>query len=177
MRRLLRRISISWRDLSRAVCQYPSDIDTLVLFPSPPVRQVEDRARLLDRIQCPQCFRQDHSLLRLVEGFPERMAEGPSDKNGPRRFDLLRVSPYDRNPDRRDTLLFYFSLYQSHGLVANASPGGQQDDVDLVVLELPCDLACCCVYQRRDMPSNDMPHETVMLVRKMPDEPFLFEFL
>ena len=161
----------------RAVCKDPSDIYILVLFPSPPVRQVEDRARLLDRIQCPQCFRQDHPLLSFVERLSERMSEGPSEKNGPRRFDLLRIIPYDRNADRREPLLLDLPLYQSHGLVADASPWYKQDDIDFVALQPPCDLASCCADQRENMSSGDVPHEPVVQVRNTPDEPFLSEFL
>ncbi len=58
------------------------------------------------------------------------MTERPSQKNGPRRPYVLRIFSHDGNADRGNTRSLDLALYQSNGLIADASPGGQEHDID-----------------------------------------------
>jgi len=77
------------------------------------------------------------------------MTEWPSQKNGPGRLDLLGIFPDDRYADCRDPLFFYFALYQSHGLIADASSGCQDNDIYIIFFQSISDLGCTLINQRK----------------------------
>jgi hypothetical protein len=122
---LAKTVSDHFQGSLQAPCKNDIDSSTIVFFSTPFVRQFNDRTRFLYGVQCPQCFCQHYLLLYSVKWRAEWMTEWPSQENSPRRLDLLGILPNDRYSDCRNPLFFYFTLYQSHGLVANASSGCQ----------------------------------------------------
>jgi len=73
-------------------------------------------------------------MLYRLERFTERMSERPSEKNGPRRLDCFGIFTDNRDAYRRDAGFFYHPLYQSDGLITNASGGSQQNNIHAVRL-------------------------------------------
>lgn len=58
-----------------------------------------------------------------------------------------------------DAEIFNGTLDQSHGLIADASGGGEDYDVYLIVLEHGCDLWCGFMNKGVDVGTYDMTHK------------------
>ncbi len=144
---------------------------------APPAEgQGYDLSRRADRVKRLQGFQDHGALLPGVARFAQRVAEGPFDEDGARRLHLLTVLANDRHPDGGDPGLFDRSLDQSHGLIADASGGGQQDQVDAVPAEPVRDLPGRGADQGGDVPAVDMPHEGVVALGQLADDAFLLQF-
>ena len=106
---------------------------TLIIIPPPTKRQINNLPRSSSRIKHPEGLQNHSPLLLDITRLTERMSKRPLDVNGPWRPHLFCVFAHDRYPDCRDAGFFNLSLDQSHGLVADASGGGQQDHVNFVL--------------------------------------------
>lgn len=102
---------------------------------SPLEGQVYDFTGLLDAVERLKCFEQDGSLLWPVACFAQGMAKGPLEENRAGRAHFFAVITDYRHADGRNACSFNLSLDQPHGLVADPSGRGHQDNVDLVCLE------------------------------------------
>lgn len=150
----------------------------VVIFFAPPAkRQVDNNAWLFNLIKRTQSLIHDRPLLLNVARFTKRVAEGPTQKDGAWRLNLFRIFSNDRNPDCGDPDFFNFSLYQSHGLIADASGRGQKNQIDLIGFEFACDLPGGFFDQRHDVPTIDMPHEGIMGCCQTADHPFVDQFI
>ena len=110
-------------------------------------------------------------MLLDIARLTERVSKRPLDVNGPWRLHLFCVFAHDRYPDCRDAGFFNLSLDQSHGLVADASGGGQQDHVNFVLSKFFDDLPGGFADQRGDVMPVNMSHEGVVAVSQVTDGP------
>lgn len=129
---------------------------------TPAKGKVNDLARSDDRVEGLERFKNDCALLFDVARFAEWMTERPLQVNAARRLDLLRVLTHNCDPHGRNAGFFNLSLYQSHGLIADASRRGEQDHVDLGLLELINHLLGSLTNQGGDMSSVYMAHEGIV---------------
>ncbi len=133
-------------------------VDTVVVAP-PFEWQIENLAWDRDGVEGSECFQNNNALLLRIPWFAERVTKRPLQVNASWRLYLFRVLTYDRYSHGGDSSFFDLSLYQSHGLIADASSRGEQDDVNLVLLEFFNDLFCCLPDQGGNVPAVDMAHE------------------
>ncbi|GEM_PF-2182537 len=133
-------------------------VGTIVVAP-PLEWQVDDFARGGYRVKGLKGFQYNCALLSHISRFAERVTERPFQVNAAWRLYLLRVLTHDCYSHGSDSSFFDLSLYQSHGLIADASSRGEQDDVNLVLPEFFHDLFCCLSNQGGNMPAVDMAHE------------------
>lgn len=111
----------------------PRFLVAVVIIPPPTKRQINNLPRSSSRIKHPEGLENHGPLLLDIARLTERVSKRPLDVNGPWRLHLFCVFAHDRYPDCRDAGFFNLSLDQSHGLVADASGGGQQDHVNFVL--------------------------------------------
>ena len=111
----------------------PRLLVTVIIIPPPTKRQINNLPRSSSRIKHPEGLENHGPLLLDIARLTERVSKRPLDVNGPWRLHLFCVFTHDRYPDCRDAGFFNLSLDQSHGLVADASGGGQQDHVNFVL--------------------------------------------
>jgi len=149
----------------------------LIFFSFPSERDIDDRPRFTYRVKRMKCLRQYCTLLCSLKRLPEGMTERPFQKNGSWRFDLPRVFSHNRYPDRRDPLPLNFPLYESHGLVAYASPGRQQDGINVILLQSPRDIGGSTADERKDVSTCYMSHKTIMDIRQATNDSFFLELL
>ncbi len=71
------------------------NVDVLVPFSAPVVRQIGDLSRSGHAAESPKGLGKDHALLQKIEGFAEGMTKGPAQIHGPRRLHFLGVLPHD----------------------------------------------------------------------------------
>jgi len=96
----------------------------VIIFPPPAKRQINNSARLFNLIKSPQGFKQYGPLLQNIAWLTDRMAKGPAQIYGARRFNLFSILSDDRNADGGNSDFFDFSLDQSDRLIADASGRG-----------------------------------------------------
>ncbi len=89
--------------------------------------EVDDLPGGGDGIEGLEGFEEDRPLLADVPRFAEGMAEGPMEVDAARRAYLLGVLAHDGNADGGDAGFLDGPLHQSHGLIAETSGRGQQD--------------------------------------------------
>ena len=111
----------------------PRFLVAVVIISPPTKRQINNLPWSSSRIKHPEGLQNHGPLLLDIARLTERVSKRPLDVNGPWRLYLFCVFAHDRYPDSRDTGFFNLSLDQSHGLVADASGGGQQDHVNFVL--------------------------------------------
>ena len=127
---------------------------------APPLEwQVDNLSRGGDGVKGLEGFQNNSTLLLHIPRFAERVTKRPFQVNTAWWLYLFRVLTNDRYPHGGDSSFFDLSLYQSHGLIADASGWSQQDYIDLVLPEFLYDLFCCLSDQGGNMPAVDMAHE------------------
>lgn len=97
------------------------------------------------------------------------MSEGPVEIDRSGRLYLERILAHNRDPDGGDSLPLDLPLDKSHGLIADASPRGKQNDIHAVLPEFPGDVRSAPVDERYDVLPDNVPHEPVMPVGKPAD--------
>jgi hypothetical protein len=78
-----------------AGCQDFADNSKVIMFPFPPVRQINNLSWLHNGAQCPECLGQDDLLLGGFERFTKGMAERPSKEDSSRWFHAGRILSHD----------------------------------------------------------------------------------
>jgi len=112
-------------------------------------------------------------LLLSVARLTQRMPERPVQRHAARRLDFLGISSDDRNPNSCDADPFNLSLNQSDRLIAEPSGRGQQDQVDLILLEPLRHFPGGLLDQGDDVRPIDMAHEAVMGFCQPAEQPFV----
>ena len=140
---------------------------------SPAKRQVNNLARRSDPVKSLEGFKNDRPLLLNLARFTQRMAERPFQVNAAWRLNLFRVLPNNGDANGGDTGFFNLSLYQSHGLIADASGRGEQNHVDLVLFEPLHHFLGCLSDQGGNVTTVDVAHEGVVGVGQLPYNAFL----
>ena len=105
------------------------------------------------------------------------MAERPFQVNTAWRLNLFRILPNDGDAYGGDAGFFDLSLYQSHGLIADASSRGKQDHVNLVLFESFHHLLGALTYQSGNVATVYVAHEGVVGVGQLTDHTFLLQLL
>jgi hypothetical protein len=98
-------------------------VDTIVIAP-PFEWQIDNLARGGDGVEGPEGFQNNSALLSHIPWFAERVTKRPFQINAAWRLYLFSVLTYDRDSHGGDASFFDLSLYQSHGLIADASSRG-----------------------------------------------------
>ena len=141
---------------------------------TPPAKgQVDNLTWHGNRVESFQGFQNHDTLLFDVARFTQWMAKGPAQEDRARWLHLLGELTHDRYPDGGDAGFLYFSLDQSHGLIADTSGRGQQDDVDLVLPEFSDHLFCRLFDQGGDMATVNMAHERIVRAGQSANDAFL----
>ena len=146
-------------------------------MPPPAKRQINDFTRSGDPVKSLEGFKNNSALLLNLARFTQRMAERPFQVNAPWRLNLFRVLPNNGDANGGDSGFFNLSLYQSHGLIADASGRGEQDHVDLVLFEPLYHLLGGLSDQTGNVATVDVAHEGVVGVGQLTDNAFLLQFL
>jgi hypothetical protein len=145
---------------------------------SPPTkRQINNLTRSGDSIESPESLKNNSPLLLNFTRFTKRMAKGPLQVDAARRLNLLSVLPNDGDANGGDAGFFNLSLYQSHGLIADASSRGEQDNVDLVLFESFHHLLSGLANQGGNVATVDVAHERVVCFGELTDHAFFLKFL
>ena len=142
-------------------------------MPPPPEGQINNLTRCSDAVERPESFQHDCTLLFNLARFTKWVAEGPLQVDASWRLNLFCVLPNDGDANGGDTGFFNFSLYQSHGLIADASSRGQQDDVDLILSEPFHHLFCYLPDQGGNVSTVDVAHEGVVGVGQLANHTLL----
>lgn len=90
-----------------------------------------------------------------------RMSQREIDQQRTRRLHVGGHLGAHGDRHRADPRLLHGSLNQSHGLVADASGGGQKRDVDFSTMELIHDGRSRIRYERVHAAAGDVPHQAV----------------
>lgn len=128
-------------------------------MPPPAKRQINNLTRCRDFIKSFQGLKHNGSLLLSLARLAKRMAKGPLQIDAARWLHLLRVFPNDGYAHGGNAGFLNFSLYQSHGLIADASSRCEQDQIHLILLESFCDIPGRLADQGGDVASVNMAHE------------------
>ena len=146
-------------------------------MPSPTKRQIDNLSRSCNPVKSFKGFKNNCPLLLNVARFTKRMTERPFQVNAAWWLNLFRILPNDGDTYGGDTGFFNLSLYQSHGLIADASSRGEQDHVDLVLFESLHHLLGGLSDQSGNVATVDVAHERVVGVGQLTDNAFLLQFL
>jgi len=145
----------------------------IVIVPPPAEGQIDNRTGRSDGIEGLQGFQDDGALLPDVPRFAQRVAKWPTQEHGAWRPYFFSEFPHDRYADGGNAGFFNLSLDQSHGLIADASGGGQQDDVDLIQPEFFRHLFCRAADQGDNVFTVNMAHEGIVRVGKPANQALL----
>ena len=146
-------------------------------MPPPTKRQIDNLSRSCNLVKSFKGFKNNCPLLLNVARFTKRMTERPFQVNAAWRLNLFRVLPNNGDANGGDTGFFNLSLYQSHGLIADASSRGEKDHVDLVLFEPLHHLLSGLANQGRNVSTVNMAHEGVVGFDQLTDNAFLLQFL
>lgn len=146
---------------------------TLIIMPAPTKRQINNLAWSFDPVKSFEGFQNNSPLLLNVARFTKRMAERPLQVNAARRLNLFCVLTNNGDANCGDAGFFNLSLYQSHGLIADASGRGEQNHVNLVLFKSLHDLLGGLSDQGGDVATVNVTHERVVGVGQLPDNTFL----
>jgi hypothetical protein len=130
-------------------------------MPSPDVARFQNRPWFLDGLKTLERVEQDRPLLLYVGSLPKGMSEGIAQGEGSRRLDSLCDFLLERDADGRDAFGFDYPLDQAHGLIAEASRGGEKNGLGPVSNEALGDLGGCLLYESFQMRPVDVAHETI----------------
>ena len=142
-------------------------------MPPPTKRQVNNLTRRGDPVKSFEGFENNRPLLLDVARFTKRMTEWPFQVNTAWRLNLFCVLPNNGDANSSDTGFFNLSLYQSHGLIADASRRGEQDDVNLVLFQSLHHLLRGLSDQGGDVATVDVAHKRIVGVGQLSDNTFL----
>jgi len=146
-------------------------------MPPPAKRQINYLTRSGDTVKSLKGFKNNSPLLLNLSRFAKRMTERPFQVNAAWWLNLFRILPNDGDTYGGDTGFFNLSLYQSHGLIADASSRGEQDHVDLVLFESLHHLLGGLSDQSGNVATVDVAHERVVGVGQLTDNAFLLQLL
>ena len=146
-------------------------------MPPPAKRQINYLTRSGDTVKSLKGFKNNSPLLLNLSRFAKRMTERPFQVNAAWWLNLFRILPNDGDTHGGDTGFFNLSLYQSHGLIADASSRGEQDHVDLVLFESLHHLLGGLSDQSGNVATIDVAHERVVGVGQLTDNAFLLQLL
>ena len=146
-------------------------------MPPPAKWQINYLTRSGDPVKSFKGFKHNCPLLLNVARFTKGMAERPFQVNAAWRLNFFRVLPNNGDANGGDTGFFNLSLYQSHGLIADASSRGEQDQVDLVLFELLHHILSGLANQGRNVSTVNMAHEGVVGFGQLTDDTFLLQLL
>ena len=146
-------------------------------MPPPAKRQINDLTRSGDTVKSLKGLKNNSPLLLNLSRFTKRMTERPFQVNATWRLNLFRVLPNNGDANGGDSGFFNLSLYQSHGLIADASGRGEQDHVDLVLFEPLSHLLGGLSDQAGNVATVDVAHEGVVGVGQLTDHAFLLQLL
>jgi len=102
--------------------------------------------------------------------FAQGVAEGLVHKNCSRWPDFLRILPHKGDADGRYAGGFNGALNQSHGLIADPSPRGQQHGVNAIARNHGGHFRGLFFRQIMDVAVHDMAHEAVVFFCNPPDD-------
>jgi hypothetical protein len=145
----------------------------LIIMPSPTKRQINYLTRSCNPVKSFKGFKNNCPLLLNVARFTKRMTERPFQVNAAWRLNLFRILPNNGDANGGDTGFFNLSLYQSHGLIADASSRGEEDHVNLVLFEPLHHLLSGLANQGRNMSTVNMSHEGVVDFGQLTNDAFL----
>jgi len=145
----------------------------LIIMPPPAKWQIDNLTRSSDPVKSFKGFKNNRPLLLNVARFTKRMTERPFQVNAAWRLNFFCVLPNNGDANGGDTGFFNLSLYQSHGLIADASSRGEQDHVDLVLFEPLHHLLSGLANQGRNMSTVNMSHEGVVDSGQLTNDAFL----
>lgn len=127
--------------------------------PTPRPAHIDDGSGRFNGIKRLESFTENSGLLIPAAGLTQRMAEWPTQEDRSRWFDFFGIGTVEGDADRGDAAAFYFTLDQSHGLMADPSGRCQQYRIHLHILEHASDLGRGPTNQCADMVPGDMAHE------------------
>ncbi len=140
-----------------------------VVFAAPTIRKITNFSGL-GRVEQVESIVENGKLLRDIEWFAERMAEGPAKEQGARRFHLFSHAPQDRDGDRRYARRFDCPLNQSDGLIAKPSSRSEKCNIRLLRNHAGDQLGKNFLLEYCEMRPGDMAHEGVVARRQFTDE-------
>ena len=146
---------------------------SLVFLPTPPERDIENRAGFLDAFERLKGFVQNCSLLSEMKRLTQWMSKGPFQKNRAGWFDFFTEFSHDGNADRGNSGLLDFTLDQSDRLVADASARHQKRYIHLLCFKMFDDRRCALRDQSRNVQPIDMSHQTIKGLRQTPNLAFV----
>jgi len=142
-------------------------------MPSPTEGQINNLAWAGDAVQGFEGFEHHGALLLNIARLAQRMTKGPLQVDATRRLYLFCVLTNDCYPNGGDACFFDLSLDQSHGLIADASSRGEQNDINLVVLEFLYHLPGRLGDQGGNVSAVNMAHEGIVAVGELANDSFL----
>ena len=148
-----------------------------IIMPPPAKRQINNLTRSGDIVKSLKGFKNNSPLLLNLSRFTKRMTERPFQVNTTWGLNFFRVLPNNGDANGGDSGFFNLSLYQSHGLIADASGRGKQDHVDLVPFESLHHFLGGLSDQGGDVTTVDVAHEGVVGVGQLTDNSFLLQLL
>ena len=146
-------------------------------MPPPAKWQIDNLTRSCNPVKSFKGFKNNRPLLLNVARFAKRMTERPFQVNATWRLNFFCVLPNNGDANGGDTGFFNLSLYQSHGLIADASSRGEQDHIDLVLFEPLHHLLGSLSDQGGNVATVYVAHEGVVAVGQLTDNTFLLQLL
>lgn len=93
----------------------------IILPAAPPEAGVDNLTRHPDCVKGLEEFGEHGPLLANLKGLPQGMSERPAQEHGSRGLHLFGILPHYRYADCRYACLLDGALYQTDGLIADAS--------------------------------------------------------
>ena len=142
-------------------------------MPSPTKRQINNLTRSGHAVQGFEGFEHHGALLFSIARLAQRVTKRPLQVDTARRLYLFCVLSNDCYPNGGDACFFDLSLDQPHGLIADASSRGEQNDIDLVGLELLYHLPGRLRDQGGNVTAVNMTHEGIVAGCELANDTFL----
>ena len=142
-------------------------------MPPPTKRQINDLTRSGDPVKRFKGFKNNSPLLLYIARLAQRMTKGPLQIDAARRLYLFCVFTNDCYPNGGDACFFDLSLDQSHGLIADASSRGEQNDINLVALEFLHHLPGRLGDQGGNVSAVNMAHEGIVAACELANDSLL----
>ena len=142
-------------------------------MPPPTEGQINNLTRSGHAVQGFERFEHHGALLLYIARLAQRMTKGPLQVDAARRLYLFCVFTNDCYSNGGDACFFDLSLDQSHGLIADASGRGEQNDIDIVMLELLYHLLGRLSDQGGNVTAVNMAHEGIVAACELANDSFL----